>query len=158
MPRLRGRAEVARRKQIVDESFNRAGQIPQGDLQLVSDFGRYLTILVTGYLEKSLQELAIQCVRNQSSPRIQNYVESQIGRLINVNSDRILQVVGSFDASWRKDLETNFADELITVNSLYANRHPIAHGDSVGVTVNTAREHYDEVASLVNKLVELFDP
>src|SRR5947209_7302247 len=101
MARMQGRAEITRRKQRLDETFKRADQISQVNLELRSDFARYLTVLVAGFLERSLQELALECARNRASPQIQSYMQWQVGRLSSANKEPLLQLVGSFDVSWR---------------------------------------------------------
>lgn len=156
MPASTGQQEVARRISSLDQTFSRVASI--NDLEVRSDFARYLTILVTGFLERSLQELALEHARRQSSPSVRNYVERQLGRLRNADKNRLLEVVGSFDQSWREELEQDFADELESVASLYSNRHRIAHGDSVGVSYVTAEHHYVQTKRLVARLNELFLP
>jgi hypothetical protein len=158
VPDLQGRAAVSRLQQVLDGGFTRASQVPPESLELASDFARYLTVLVAGFLERSIEELAMQCARKQSSERIQNYVGRQLDGLMNLKRERLLQLVGSFSKTWRDELEQNCVDDLIAVDSLYNNRNRIAHGDPVGVTIHTVREHYQAVSRIIRRVEAMFDP
>jgi hypothetical protein len=56
---MNGRAEVWRLKQRLDATFERAGRVGS-DLELQSDFARYLCVLVSGYMEKAVVELVLE--------------------------------------------------------------------------------------------------
>jgi len=62
---MTGRAAVLSDQQRLDAIFARARTL-QHDPELLSDFARYLCILVSGYLEKSLAELVFR-TRSESS-------------------------------------------------------------------------------------------
>ena len=57
---MTGRAEVARLEKQLDAAFQRVkGLGPAADIEVQSDFARYLCVLVSGYLEKSVAELML---------------------------------------------------------------------------------------------------
>jgi hypothetical protein len=65
---MTGQAEVKRLKQHLDATFQRIKGLPAGvDMEIQSDFARYLCVLVSGYLEKSVAELVLQHARNNGS-------------------------------------------------------------------------------------------
>lgn len=156
--RFRGRREVARLKQRLDESFDRVSSIDPNALELRADFARYLCVLVAGYLEQSVRELAREWSRNQAGPSVARYADKQIRFFQNAKRERLLQFVGSFDASWRAQLESDFNPELHAADSVVENRHSIAHGESVGMSYDWIRDYYESVERLVQQLVTYFDP
>jgi hypothetical protein len=152
-----GREEVARLKARLDATFGRVSTVGT-DLEVRSDFARFLCVLVSGYLEKAIQELATECCRRQSAPAIQRYAGTQLKNFQNPNRERILQLVGAFDPSWRSNLQGNYIDELDACVSVVALRHQIAHGESVSVSYDRIRDHYGRVQRIVDALADMFVP
>lgn len=155
---LRGRAEVTRLRQWLDAAFKRAGDIDTTALETRSDFARYLCVLLSGFLERSTQELAHQCCRVQASPAVASYAGAQLRLFRNPNKEALLQLVRAFNAEWFEDLSRNYADELDAVNSVVANRHVIAHGGTLGLSLHDVTQYYRQVNRLIGRLMDLFDP
>src|SRR5206468_3361500 len=101
---MNGRAEVARLRQRLNDTFGRVGAI-SGPLELQSDFAKYLCVLVAGFLEQATVELAAEWVRHRSDERTLRHVLKRLERFQNPNRERLLQLIGSFDSDWRKDVE-----------------------------------------------------
>ena len=154
----RGRLEIDRIKRQLDSTFARINTIDVGELELRSDFSRYLCVLVSGYIEKSVQELAHQLARRSSATPVARYVGEQISWFQNARADKLLNLVGSFDPDWRDTLERDFGDELAAVNSIVGNRHQIAHGGTASVSYAGIKEYYEQVQRLISYLEDKFDP
>ncbi len=155
---MTGKAEVERQRQQLDATFKRASGLG-GDAELLSDFARYLCVLVAGYLEQAIIELALEQVRIQSSTSVQRHVEPRLRRFTNANSQRIVELVGSFDPDWRTDLDRFLADEYKdAVNSVVALRHAIAHGRPANVTMARIQAYYGLVKQVVEHVVHLCAP
>jgi hypothetical protein len=139
-------------------AFDRAKAI-EGDLELSSDLARYLCVLVSGYLEQAVKELALEHVRHRSHPSVQRYVENRLNLLTNVNSQRLLTLLGSFDPDWRRAMERYLVDELKdAVDSVVNVRNGISHGQSVGVTIGRISDYFDRVNRVVNRVADLCAP
>src|SRR5580658_5481162 len=102
---MSGRAAVHSMKTRLSATFDRAKGV-QGDAELLSDFARYLCVLVSGYLEQAVIELALEHVRQRSNTSVQKYVEARLRRFTNANCQRILNLLGSFDSDWRLEMES----------------------------------------------------
>ena len=76
---MTGRAEVERRRRQLDTTFARARGL-DADAELLSDFARYLCVLVSGFVEQATIELLLEYVRNRSERSIQSYVEGRVRR------------------------------------------------------------------------------
>jgi len=157
---MKGRAEVERQKQKLDATFTRASKlVPLDDAELLSDFARYLCVLVAGLLEQSVIELTLEHVRNHSEASVQGYAESRLRQFTSANVQRITDLMGSFDASWRSDLEGYLVDERkAAVDSVVALRHNISHGRFVGVTMATIKEYYLRVKHVIDHIADLCVP
>jgi len=157
---MKGRAEVERQKQKLDATFGRVSKVvPLDDAELLSDFARYLCVLVAGFLEQSVIELTLEHVRNHSEASVQGYAESRLRQFTTANAQRIMDLMGTFDAGWRSDLESYLVDERkAAVDSVVALRHNIAHGRYVGVTMATIKEYYPRVKHVVDHIADLCVP
>jgi hypothetical protein len=152
-----GRHEVARRKaklQAVFQAIDGASLQPE----LTSHFARYLCVLVSGFAEQSSKELVTHYCRLRSEARIQRYVGKQLKRLRNIDKEKLKQLVESFDPKWWQDLASRFPDELEAFDSVATLRNNISHGGESGVTLNTMKQYFKDVAVVVDALCDRFDP
>jgi hypothetical protein len=157
---VHGRAEVERQKQKLDATFSRASKlVPLNDAEPLSDFARYLCVLVAGFIEQSVIELTLEHVRNHSQASVQGYAESRLRQFTSAKSQRIMDLMGTFDAGWRSDLESYLVDERkAAVDSVVALRHNIAHGLNVGVTMATMKDYYAHVKHVIDHIADLCVP
>jgi RiboL-PSP-HEPN len=155
---MTGRAEVRRLKQRLDATFSRLGGVGT-DLELQSDFARYLCILVSGYLETAISELIVEHARHTGAPSLQRFVDQRTKHFTNANSKRLSDLLGDFDEEWRVSVETYVVGELKdAVDGVVSLRNKIAHGESVGVTFNTISAYYSKIQKVINHIADLCDP
>lgn len=155
---MTGRAEVERQRQKLDATFKRAVSIG-GDAELLSDFARYLCVLVAGFLEQAIIELVLEHVRTHSDSSIQRHVEQRLRRFTAAKTQRIIELLGSFDSDWRIDLERYLVDEhKDAVNSIVDLRHTISHGRSIVVTMARVQDYYIRVKHVVEHIADLCIP
>ncbi len=155
---MTGRAEVARLTQKLDATFKRASGV-QNDLELLSDFARYLCVLVAGFVEQAVQQLILEHARKAASPAVQRYVESRIRGFTNAKAQRLIDLLGSFDPKWRADLEGYLIDERKdAVNSVIDLRNTISHGRYVGITMSRVTNYYKEIKKVIEHIAGICDP
>jgi hypothetical protein len=149
--------DVAAMQARLDATFQRVSSLPPGDLEVRSDFARHLCILVSGFVENAMAAMTMSYCRARSQPSVANYAGAQLRRLQNLNSERLLQVVGAFEQRWREDLGT-FLDgpRKDALDSVLGLRNQIAHGASVGLTYVRIREYYTRVKEIVAFLGDRF--
>ena len=149
--------EVVRYQDRLDYLFK---QIPvfSGDIELQAHWAKYLCILVSGFLETSVQSIFSEYAKSKADPSVANYVENRLRGLQNTNMQRILDVTRSFSPDWADQLETATEGELRdAVNSIVANRNQITHGVSIGLSYVRMKDYYDQAVKLVNLLDEVCD-
>jgi len=155
---MTGRSEVFRLKQRLDATFARARQLGD-DLEVKSDFAKYLCILVSGYLEKAIAELVLELSRHNAAPSVQRFVEYHTRHLTNVNATRLIQLLGTFDPDWGKNLDQYIADERkAALDSVVGLRNQIAHGESVGVTFARVKSYYERIQAVIDRVADLCAP
>jgi len=149
---MTGRAEVARQQQQLDATFKRAAGLG-ADVELLSDFARYLCVLVSGYFEQAVTELLVEYVRVHSDDRVQQHVEPRLRQITNLKAQRLIELLGSFDPDWRRDLETFLVDEYKdALNGIVDLRNTIAHGRYVGITMTRVQEYYGRIKVVVERV------
>lgn len=156
---MTGRAEVDRRRQQLDATFDRARGL-NADAQLLSDFACYLCVLVSGFVEQATIELLLEYVRIHSEPRIQRHVERHVRRLSNLNTPRLIDILGSFDPKWRSELQTFIVAEYDdALNGIVDLRNAVAHGRYAGgVTLSRVDGYYDLIKKIINRVADLLLP
>jgi len=92
----------------VDQVFQRAAA--QSDLQVQSDYAKYLVIRISGLVEQAVAEVVQAHVSARASPSVVAYTTWRMGAFQNPNMERLLQLVGSFDRRWREALEQEITD------------------------------------------------
>ena len=155
---MTGRSAVHSMRSRLDATFKRASGIEE-DLELLSDFARHLCVLVSGFLEQAVIELTMEHVRRQSSPSIQRYAARRLRRFTNANTQRLLDLLGSFNEDWRRELEGYIVDERkAAVDSVINLRNTISHGGVTDVTMHRVRDYYKQINRVVDHIARLCTP
>ena len=148
--------EVSVKRDRLNAVFARISHVSVTNDQLRSDFARYLCVLVSGFIESSINEISLAYCTRRSNQQIQNYMDRRL-RVGNPNAEQILQFVGSFDAEWRKELEEYIRGERKdALDSIVNIRNDIAHGKSTGITYIGIKEYYDSAQEVIEFINELF--
>jgi hypothetical protein len=144
-----GRVEIDRQRKRLDATFERASKATGADPELLSDLARHLCVLVAGFLEQSVIEIALEHVRTHSRLR----------RFTSANAQNVIDLLGSFNPDWRTDLEGYLVDQhKDAVNSVVNLRHTVAHGRFTGVTMAGVRSYYEAVKQVVEHCANLCIP
>jgi hypothetical protein len=152
---MSAQADALRRR--LDAAFARAGTLSGADLEIQSDFARFLCVLVSGYVETVVAQIAVEHCEKRSHPSVSRYAGSQLARLQNVNSSRLLQLVGCFDSAWSKELEVFIEGKRReALDSVAALRNGIAHGRPVNVTYRRISEYYLAIKEIVRFIEQKF--
>ena len=118
-----------------------------------SHWARYLCILASGFIEASVRTLYAEYARTKAAPYVANYVEGQLARFQNPKMENILELTRAFSPEWEENLRTKSDGEVKDgVNSIVANRHRIAHGESVGITYATIVRYYESAVKVVDEI------
>lgn len=148
-------AEVSTLKKRLDATFERAKDVGQ-DTELQSDFARYLCVLVSGYIEQAIVHIVLGHARESNTPTLERFVERRTRRFANAKIGRIQELLGDFDADWRKEFEELLVDEQRdAVNSIVSQRNIIAHGGSVEVTYLRIKKYYQEAQCVIDRVAEV---
>lgn len=144
---------IVSHKSRLEELFKRVTALPDESLELRADFAAYLCVRISGFVEDSVHHLYAELARAKSIPVVANFASSQLGRVQNLNAERLCKLVGRFDPGWREELE-GYLDgpRKDALDGLVANRNRIAHGEWVGVTVTRMSDDFDRAVEVVDFL------
>ena len=147
--------QITSNKDRLDFLFTKIEDIPE-DLELQAHWAKYLCVLVSGFLEKSVSLILKEYAERNSSPIITNFVEKKIGRFQNANMKKIMQLIMSFNSDWADTLEKELSGETKdSVDSIVANKNNIAHGVSVGITYAQIKKYYENSLVLIERIEEI---
>lgn len=154
----RGRAAIYSHQKRIQTAFARASLL-RDDQELLADFAKYLCIIVSGFIEKSLMEIVLEHARRTGAPSLQKFVEHKTSRFTSANSENILKLLGSFDSHWRSQVEKLLIDEYkAAFDSIVDLRHQIAHGKSVGVTYVRVNKYFRDVIFMIDRIQNICIP
>jgi hypothetical protein len=141
--------EITRQRQRLDDLFKRARELPDPELQ--SHWSRYLCVLVSGFVENSVRITYADYARSRADAIVVEFVQSRLQQFQNPKMGAILELVGSFSQEWRQQLEADTSGQLSeSVNSIVGNRHKIAHGQSVGLSLQTLSQYYADALKVID--------
>jgi hypothetical protein len=143
--------EITRQRQRLDDLFQKANKLPDAELQ--SHWSRYLCVLVSGFLENSVRITYTEYAQRRSNVLVSDFVESRLRQFQNPKMGSILELTAGFSQEWKQRLESDTSGQLAeSVNSIVGNRHKIAHGESVGLSLRTLSQYYGDALKVVELL------
>ena len=98
-------------------------------------------------------ERTAEYARKAGNERVHRAIDRYCKSLQNPRAGYIADLIGSFDASWRDELETFWGGRIKDlIDSIAANRNNIAHGRSVGVSMSRLSDFYAAYVDVVKFL------
>ncbi|MBI5604278.1 MAG: hypothetical protein HY879_13095 [Deltaproteobacteria bacterium] len=126
------------------------------DEEILAHWAKYVCVLTSGFVENSMRMILQDYVKRHANSPVVNFVDKRIEGLTNLNDDKIAQLLGSFNPNWReKYLQTRTSEQKDAIDSVVANRHLIAHGRSVGITLSRMKNFYNEIVRAVKIIDEV---
>lgn len=113
------------------------------DNEIKSHWVKYLCVIISGYLEFSIQIIFdIYCEKNANS-YVHNFASTKLDRLYNPKTQRIIEVANSFNKNWGDHIKKYTKGELKdSIDGIIENRNKIAHGDDSQITYNQLLRWY----------------
>ncbi len=129
----------------------------QPDLEVQSDYAKFLVIRVSGIIEQTITEIVSSYAQSRAHQSIVEHVDWRMNAFQNPTIERILQLVGSFQRNWRTKLEAELTkEEREALGSINAQRNKIAHGQQSTISLGQIDQYYKQAKTLLNKISRLF--
>ena len=146
------RLEVQKRN--LDELLKKISLFDNEDI-MKSHLAKYFCILVSGYIENSIKELINNYHNKTCKKETVKFVSSKIRNLTNLDDSKIVAFLQSFSDNWaQKYLESRTDEMEAALNTIYAQRNKIAHGDASNsnITYNFISDYYEAVKLAIELL------
>jgi hypothetical protein len=121
-------------------------------LELQSHWGKYLCVLVAGFLENAIGEVYSEFVKQRASVEVARHTSDKLLKISNPKSFKFVAIAKSFKDDWGEDLEKHLSEEgrKDAIDTIMANRHLIAHGRSSGITVARVDDCFKKSIQVIN--------
>lgn len=150
-------ARVSYRSRL-DELVKKTPEDPEDQ----SHWAKYLTVLISGYLEQSIKEIFLELTASHDAIKLEKYIATTWPDSRNMRSSVISEILERFDDSWKLQFDNwlvtqeNYKSEI---NSLIGGRNDVAHGkeaNTTNITLPSTRTRLNiafEVVDFVENLV-----
>jgi hypothetical protein len=124
------------------------------DPELLSHWSQYLCVLVSGLIEVSVQETFERYATGKSTDhRVAAYVSTQVDRALwSANLEKITKLAKQFDEAWGRRVGLMGSSEKAAIESVYANRNSIAHGEPVPLTFSQVEDYFDRACRALDHI------
>lgn len=115
-------------------------------------WGRYMCIMVAGFLETALQTVYRNYASQASDRNVANFVSGQLRRVRNPDAGRFVEIARAFNQDWGNDLNEflDQNDRRTAINEIQRNRNLNAHDQQSEITLA-------EVKAYLPKCLEVID-
>lgn len=122
------------------------------DNEVQAHWGRYMCVMVAGFLENALQEVYKDFVRSSNDENVVRYASKQIARTTNPDGGRFLQTAREFNETWRNELRQFIARDgrREAIDSIMKNRNSIAHGGQSVMSPRDVRMYLDKGIEVID--------
>lgn len=142
--------EVLRHQNKIDYLFSKPATIT--DLEVLANWSKYLCVLSSGYIEESLRQILFSHCSVNASNSVNRYSVANIKRITNCKNSKIIDILRGFDDDWARQYEQEISrrsripNEIKdAIDSVIINRHRIAHGQDIGIGINTIQNYFNNV-------------
>jgi RiboL-PSP-HEPN len=113
--------------------------LPEDEFELRSHWGKYLCVLVSGFLENAISEVYCDFVSKAASPHVIQYTMDSLSKIQNPKAGRFVEIAHKFKKEWGIELEKYFSEDSSrkeAIDMIMTNRHLIAHGKDSDITIS----------------------
>lgn len=143
--------ELESQRQRLESLINRTPVATAGDFQLQAHWGRYLCVMVAGFLENALGAIYADYAYRTSSPAVANYASSELLKIQNPKAERFVRTAKAFNPTWATDLESFLAIDgrKEAIDGIMNLRHAIAHGRDAGIGVAQVKKYFEKAVAVL---------
>jgi hypothetical protein len=115
-------------------------------------FAQYLCVRVSGFVDASVGHILSKHIAHQANKvTVRRFAEIKLGKVTNLNAERLCRLLSDFDAQWRTQLETFLnVERRDALDSVVANRNNIAHGRPTTVTFSRVSEFHKRATEIID--------
>ena len=132
-------------------------QIDTGDIKMLSEWTKYIGVLVCGLLEKGIYYLLLEYSKKNANENVVSYVDNNFKKFTNPTMGKIEDELSKFNKNWVKDLQAspNYQQHKEQINSLVKQRNLIAHGNKSDFSQNHLKQYYQTTIQFLSNLEQI---
>ena len=145
-----------RHRKKIDRLLKNVPDDPSGSLELRAHWAKYTCVVMYGYIESAVQELLRTYTDERCPNEVTAFVSAQLKYFNSATAENIGRLIAAFDKGWESSLSSFLDDERkAAINSVVGNRHRIAHGLDVSVTIHQLSNWYPKVNEVIDHITAL---
>jgi hypothetical protein len=124
----------------------------EDDEEVKSYLVKLLCVRTAGLLEVFLKTRISEYSKNRVPKEISRFLNTKFKDITNLKSSKFEEVLTSFSVEWGvkfRDYLDNHEQEKTSLDSVIAQRHIIAHGQSSNIGSTSMVQYYNDVKSIV---------
>jgi len=144
--------ELNRQLQALNSLFDRTKDACGDDIEMLSHWAKYLCVLCAGFLENSLKEVYTTFCTQAASPAVASYANRKLRKIQNPKTPAFIGLAAEFERTWGEKLKefVNDNGRREAIDSIMANRHRIAHGDTSTISLVQIKEYFKKAIEVVD--------
>lgn len=127
------------------------------DEEISDALRKYCTVLICGFVERSVEVIILDRLRSRAHPRILSFVKSYFKRGRNYDCNTICSLLERFDTSWKASFDeflVRHEREVEALSSVYSVRNSVAHGGDSGISSQNLRQRCADAKTIVDGIVD----
>lgn len=149
--------EIHKREKHIDSLFEKTkklSKLDELDIEIISEFTKYLCVLVSGHLEKSIYLCLIKYSHNRATPGVTKFMDIQLKKFTNAKMGKIEGLLESFNKDWKIEFMNlnNYSKLKDSINSLVVDRHAIAHGNTMSLSISRLQGYYKDTKEVIKEI------
>jgi hypothetical protein len=144
--------ELNKQHQKITELIKQTKLSTDHNLELQGHWGRYICILVAGFLENAISEVYVKFVTDSSSPQVAQYTIATLKKIQNPKTDKFIETASRFKKEWGEQLKIFIEEDQsrkYAIDSIMQTRHEIAHGKNTGISVVRVKEYFEKSVEII---------
>jgi hypothetical protein len=140
-------SELVKQHIRLNRLIEKTKAIPEDDFELRSHWGKYLCVLVSGFLENAISEVYCDFVSNAASPHVIKYTMDSLNKIQNPKAGRFIETAYKFKKEWGVELEKYFSEDSSVkgaIDAIMTNRHLIVHGKNSNITISQVIIYFEK--------------
>ena len=138
------------------EDLGRRAATSEIDDFLRAQLAQHICVVVSGTIEQTCSSILADYATKTANERTARYAKGRLAQFHNAGPKKIEELLATFDPAWSKELQQFWTGRIRdSISSLINNRHNIAHGLPVSVSLAQSLEYARAARSFCQKLNEM---